>query len=182
MVCASTMWVLKPWWSCAWLIASFAYRSENESLSATRAAYAIASSMDLIFAADDAKFLPSMFQYFSVPWDLGARKTKEILFESRFVSAQEAMETGLVSRVVPAADLDDEVMAYASRVAENDAFQLRMIKLAVNQAQDAQGFRTAVQGAHSLYTLRAIDGGTARTEGKRRLIGVEKAFEREPQD
>ncbi|HJM89952.1 MAG TPA: enoyl-CoA hydratase-related protein [Dehalococcoidia bacterium] len=142
----------------------------------------IASSMDLIFAADDAKFLPSMFQYFSVPWDLGARKTKEILFESRFVSAQEAMETGLVSRVVPAADLDDEVMAYASRVAENDAFQLRMIKLAVNQAQDAQGFRTAVQGAHSLYTLRAIDGGTARTEGKRRLIGVEKAFEREPQD
>jgi len=52
----------------------------------------------------------------------------------------------------------------------------------VNQAQDAQGFRTAVQGAHSLYTLRALDGGTARTDGKRRLIGVEKAFEREPQD
>ena len=30
-------------------------------------------------------------------------------------------------------------MEYAARVAENDPFQLRMIKLSVNQAQDAQG-------------------------------------------
>lgn len=46
--------------------------------------------MDLIFAADDAKFLPGLFQYFSVPWDLGTRRAKEILFEGRFVDAEEA--------------------------------------------------------------------------------------------
>ena len=39
----------------------------------------VASAMDLIVAADDAKFLPGHVQYFSVPWDLGVRKTKEIL-------------------------------------------------------------------------------------------------------
>ena len=143
----------------------------------------IASAMDLIFAADDARFLPSMFQYFSVPWDLGARKTKEILFEGRFVTAEEALELGLVSRVVPRADLDDEVMAYAQRVAQNDPFQLRMIKLAVNQAQDAQGFTTAVRGAFQNYLLGSLAGSdpaavNVDTDGKRRLGGVQRAFER----
>ncbi len=113
----------------------------------------IASSMDIIFAAEGAKFLPSKFQYFSVPWDIGARKTKEILYESRFLSGVEAHELGFVNRVVPADELDAEVMAYANRVAENDSFQLRMIKLAVNQAEDAKGFTTHIRGAHSLHML-----------------------------
>jgi enoyl-CoA hydratase len=144
----------------------------------------IASGMDLVFASDDAKFLPSLFQYFSVPWDLGARKTKEILFEGRFLSAQEAMELGLVSRVVPRAQLEAETMAYAHRVAENDPFQLRMIKLAVNQAQDAQGFTTAIRGAFQNYQLASLagrdpDAERVNTGGKRRLGGVQKAFERE---
>ena len=33
----------------------------------------IASAMDVIFAADDAMFLGSHFQYFAMPWDLHAR-------------------------------------------------------------------------------------------------------------
>ena len=45
----------------------------------------IASAMDLIFAASDAMFLGTNFQYFSIPWDIHPRKAKEILFESRFV-------------------------------------------------------------------------------------------------
>ena len=60
---------------------------------------------------------------------------------------------GFVNRVVPAADLEAEVVALANRIAENNAFYLRMAKLAVNSAQDAMGFRTAVQGAHSHYQL-----------------------------
>ncbi len=143
----------------------------------------IASGMDLIFAADDAKFLPGLFQYFSVPWDLGARKTKEILFESRFVSADEARELGLVNRVVSRERLMAEVMEYAHRVAENDPFQLRMIKLAVNQAQDAQGFTTSIRGAFQHYLLGSLaehDPAAVKidTGGRRRLGGVERAFRR----
>ena len=52
------------------------------------AGWIIASACDLVFAADDAMFLPTNFQYFSVPWDLHARKAKEVLFESRFVDAR----------------------------------------------------------------------------------------------
>jgi len=46
-----------------------------------------AAAMDLVVASDDAKFLPALLQYFSIPWDMPPRKAKEILFQSRFVSA-----------------------------------------------------------------------------------------------
>lgn len=148
------------------------------------AGWAIASACDIIFAADDARFLPANFQYFSVPWDLGARKAKEILFESRFIDAEEACNLGFVNRVIPRADLDAEVMAYAARVADNDPFQLRMTKLAINQALDIQGFTTHINGAYSHYTLSSQgeqDPDYAlkdpRKEGKRRRPMVQRAME-----
>ena len=55
----------------------------------------IATAMDLIVAADDARFLASHFQYFSVPYDLGIRKAKDVLFQFRFLHADEAEKTGL---------------------------------------------------------------------------------------
>ena len=141
----------------------------------------IASAMDVIIAADDAQFLGTNFQYFSVPWDIGVRKAKELMFESRFIDAHEAERLGLVNRVVPAERLDEEVMAYAERVAQNDPFQLRMIKLAINQAQDAQGFTPHIYGAHALHLLSSVgesDPAFERPEieGRRRPM-VQRAVE-----
>ena len=113
----------------------------------------IASAMDLIVASEDARFLPSHFQYFSVPWDLGPRKTKEILWEARFVDAKEAMELGLVSRVAPRADLPGATNDLAATIAKMDPFAARMVKLSVNQMQDAMGFSTSIRAAHSNYML-----------------------------
>ena len=141
----------------------------------------IASGMDVVIAADDAMFLPTNFQYFSVPWDIHPRKAKEILFESRFIGAEEAEQLGFVNRVVPRDRLDEEVMAYARRVAENDPFQLRMIKLAINQAQEAQGFASHIYGAHALHMLSSAGEGDpdfalSRPEGRRRPM-VQRALE-----
>ncbi|MCE2424121.1 MAG: enoyl-CoA hydratase, partial [Pseudomonadales bacterium] len=47
----------------------------------------VAGAMDIIYAADNAMFLGSNFQFFSVPWDMHPRKAKELLYESRFVDA-----------------------------------------------------------------------------------------------
>lgn len=145
------------------------------------AGWIIASASDVIFAAEDALFLPTNFQYFSVPWDLHPRKAKAILFESRFIDAAEAEELGFVSRVFTRERLNEEVMAYAARVADNDPFQLRMIKMAINQAQDAQGYSTHIQGAHAFYMLSSTgeaDPGYAlnKPERKRRPM-VQRAFE-----
>ena len=141
----------------------------------------IASAMDIVYAAEDAMFLGSNFQFFSVPWDMHPRQAKELLFESRFIDAREAMELGLVNRVFPTERLHDEVLAYAERVAKNDPFQLRMIKLAVNQIQDTQGFQAHITAAHLMHMASAEgerDPGYALKvpEGRRRPM-VERAFE-----
>ncbi|MEO9254801.1 MAG: enoyl-CoA hydratase-related protein [Tepidiformaceae bacterium] len=145
------------------------------------AGWIISSASDVVFASEDALFLPTNFQYFSVPWDLHPRKAKEILFESRFIGAKEAEELGFVSRVVAREQLHQEAMEYATRVAENDPFQLRMIKLAINQAQDAQGFAPHIYGAHALHMLSSVgeaDPGYAlqKPEGRRRPM-VQRAME-----
>lgn len=140
-----------------------------------------ASACDVVIAADDALFLPTNFQYFAVPWDLHPRKAKAILFESRLIDAKEAEELDFVSWVVPRARLDEEVMEYAHRVAENDPFQLRMIKLAINQVQDTQGFTGSIYAAHSMHMLSSTgeadpDYALQKPGGKRRPM-VQRAFE-----
>ncbi len=148
------------------------------------AGVAIAEACDIIFAADDTMFLPTNYQYFHVPWDLGIRKSKEILFESRFIDAAEALELGLVNRVIPKARLEQETMEYAARVASNDPFQLRMIKLAINQAQDAQGFTQHIQGAYAHHLLSGLGESDPdfalndpRKDGKKRRPMVQRAIE-----
>jgi enoyl-CoA hydratase len=145
------------------------------------AGWLVASAMDIVFAADDALFLGANFQYFSIPWDLPARKAKEILYESRFIDATEAYELGLVNRVVPRSNLEAETLAYAHRIAENDPFQLRMIKMAVNQVQDTQGFQAHITAAHTMHILSSEgekdpDYALRVPAGRRRPM-VERAFE-----
>jgi enoyl-CoA hydratase len=144
--------------------------------------YMFAFAMDLIVAADDAMFLPSLTQYFSAPWDVGVRKSKEILFQSRFIDAREAERLGLVNQVVPRAELESATMALASKIAESDEYQLRMVKFAVNQAQDAMGFRTSVRNAHSHHFLARMPAYIKMDEGGetklRRLPGVEQAIKK----
>ena len=145
--------------------------------------FIIASAMDLIVASDDARFLPAHLQYFSAPWDLGTRKAKEILWQAEFIEANDAKELGLVSQVVPRADLERTTTELAERIAKTDPLTARMIKVSVNQAQDAMGFRSSVQAAHSNYMLLQTAGGNRpapRDEKNRpRLPGVERTLREE---
>lgn len=145
------------------------------------AGWMIASAMDIIYAADNTMFLGANFQYFSIPWDIHPRKAKELLYESRFVDAQEALELGMVNQVVAADELNSQVLDYARRVAANDPFQLRMIKQAVNQVQDTQGFAGHISSAHALHILSSEgekdpDYALSVPEGARRPM-VQRAFD-----
>jgi len=141
----------------------------------------VASAMDLIFAAEDAMFLGGGFQYFTPPWDIHPRKVKEILFEGRMIDSAEALQYGLVNRVVPRDQLEAEVMQYASEVALNDPFQMRMTKAMVNACQDAQGFYQHINAAHAFFLLRSQgekdpDYSLDWPEGRRRPM-VQRALE-----
>jgi enoyl-CoA hydratase len=120
----------------------------------------IASACDLIVASDDALFADravrwggAHVQYFSMPWDLGPRKAKEFLFTCDFITAAQAEKAGLVNRVVPRAELEEETMALAQRIAERDPFALKFAKASVNETMDAQGFKQALEGAFKNYMM-----------------------------
>jgi enoyl-CoA hydratase len=120
----------------------------------------IASACDLIVASDDALFADravrwggAHVQYFSMPWDLGPRKAKEFLFTGDFITAAQAEKAGLVNRVVPRAELEEETMALAQRIAERDPFALKFAKASVNETMDAQGFKQALEGAFKNYMM-----------------------------
>lgn len=115
----------------------------------------IASAMDFIFAASDALFVPVYGDYFTAPWDVGARKAKEILFENSFMNAEQALQWGFVNRVYAPDELEAATLKYAQRVADNDPFQLRTIKYSINQTQDLMGFSNSVQTLRPTFLNRS---------------------------
>ncbi len=138
----------------------------------------VAASMDLIFASDDALFLPSHTQYFSAPWDLGVRKAKEILFQNRFIPAREALELGFVNQVYPIEALERKTLAYANEVAERTPMSLRQIKHSINNMQDGQGFTTHIDASFMTYAVGAKFGqpDPRMVKGRRQLSPVAQAL------
>ena len=140
------------------------------------AGWMLAAAMDVVFAAADAEFLAGFVEYMSIPWDIGVRRAKELCFESRFISAAEAQSYGLVNRVLAPADLERETYAWARRVAENTPEALRMAKIQMNKAQDAQGFTQALEDSLGDYqAMLHMPGSLHRMEGERRLHTVDLA-------
>lgn len=136
----------------------------------------IAAATDVIFASREAQFLAGLFEYFSVPWDIPARKARELVLESRFLGADEACELGLVNRVLEREQLERETYAYAARVAENEPTTLRMAKLAINKAQDAQGFSANMEAAFADFLVTTFTAGSWTRPEERRLGGVDLAL------
>jgi enoyl-CoA hydratase len=131
----------------------------------------IAAAMDIIFASPDARFLAGPVEYLSVPFDVGFRKAKELLFESRFIDAEEARSLDFVNRIYPAEDLEAETLAWAERVAESGYGTLRMSKLAVNKMQDLLGFSAAMEAAFADFLVLARMGGHPPAPRRERKLG-----------
>ena len=106
----------------------------------------LACMCDLIVCDETARFanpvvamgMPGV-QLLIEPWDLGARKAKELLFTAQSIDASEAHRLGLVNRVVPAAALEAEVDALATRIASLPAFAVRTVKKSINDTLDFMG-------------------------------------------
>jgi enoyl-CoA hydratase/carnithine racemase len=112
----------------------------------------LASMCDLIVAADDAEFQNPVARMSGMgvellvePWDLGARKAKELLLTGLTLSADQAERFGLVNRVVPRDELAAAARAMADDVALVPPVTARHIKDSINHMTDLQGQRASWQ-------------------------------------
>jgi 2-(1,2-epoxy-1,2-dihydrophenyl)acetyl-CoA isomerase len=94
--------------------------------SAAGGGFSLACACDFPFAAESAKFTmaytragltPDGSSTYFLPRIIGYRRTLELAITNRVLSAREAAEMGLVSRVVPDADLIAEATKFATQLA-----------------------------------------------------------------
>ena len=105
---------------------------------------------------------------------VGQKKAREIWFLCRQYSAKEALEMGLVNKVVPLEQLEDEGVAWAERMMEMSPMALRMIKVGLNAELDGQaGIQELAGDATLLYYLtdEAQEGGKAFLEKRKPRFG-----------
>ena len=124
------------------------------------AGFMLALACDLIVAAENAKFLEHAIRWAAPsgefchhPWDLGARKAKELLFTGDAINAHEAYRLGLVNMVVPVERLEEETLKLANKIAANDPFILQLAKRTINECQDIMGYRQALRAAFYMHQL-----------------------------
>lgn len=82
--------------------------------------------LGLIFAR--VGLVPEFGSTFLLPRIVGLAKAKELVFTARIVDAQEALEVGLVNKVVPHDDLMVETMALAGAIANGPTATLALAK------------------------------------------------------
>jgi enoyl-CoA hydratase len=116
---------------------------------------------DLIVAAQDARFADVVgarlgmcgVEYFAHPWEIGPRKTKELMLTGDAIDAEEAYRLGFVSKVFPNDQLTDQTLAFAQRIAALPTMTALLIKESVNQSVDNMGFQNALAACFTLHQL-----------------------------
>jgi enoyl-CoA hydratase len=92
------------------------------------------------------------------PLAVGPARAKQYLLTGDPLSAVEAERIGLVNRVVPAAELADEAMKFATRLAAGAPLAVRYTKLAVNKlVKDALNVAFDTSTALELVTFQSDD-------------------------
>lgn len=101
---------------------------------------------------------------------VGQKKAREIWFMCRQYTAAEALEMGMVNKVVPLEQLEDEVVEWAETMMQHSPLALRMIKVGLNAELDGQsGIQELAGDATMLYymTEEAQEGGKAFLEKRK---------------
>lgn len=104
----------------------------------------VACLADMRIASDTAIFGATFLKIGLVPGDggawllprvIGMARASELLFTGDTINAATALAWGLVSRVVPAAALNDEAMALAAKICQQPPDVLRMTKKLLREGQ-----------------------------------------------
>ncbi len=126
----------------------------------------IAMQCDIIIAADNAKFgqpeiklgvIPGIGGTQRLARAVGKAKAMDMILTGRMMDAAEAEKSGLVARVVPAANLMEEAMAVADTIANYSLPSVLAGKEAINRAFESglsEGMAFERRIFHSLFATQ----------------------------
>lgn len=139
----------------------------------------LAMACDFIICAENAKFgqpeinlgvIPGIGGTQRLTRFVGKSKAMEMTLTGRFMDAEEAERSGLVSRVVPTAKLLSEVMAVARKIAEKSQMAVLAGKEAVNRSYETtlrEGLQFERRLFHALFATDDQKEGMAAFLEKR---------------
>jgi enoyl-CoA hydratase len=126
----------------------------------------LATACDLVYVAEDARIgypvvrsiSPPDNQFY--PWIVGLRRAMELMLTGDHMSGAEAVECGFANRAFPAADLDEQVLAIAQRVAMTPTDLQQINKRAVHRQMDAMGIRAGIRAGTEMQQLATFTRST----------------------
>lgn len=125
----------------------------------------VAMMCDMLIAADTAKFGQPEIKIGCIPGIggtqrltrlIGRARAMDMILTGRMIDAEEALQIGLVSRITPAADLQETAKEIAKTIASYPRDITQMAKACVNLAEEATleaGIKFERQTYHALYGL-----------------------------
>jgi enoyl-CoA hydratase len=142
----------------------------------------LAMACDFILAADTAKFGQPEINIGTMPGAggtqrltrfVGKSKAMEMCLTGRLIGAEEAERIGLISRIVPAAELREDAIKTATKIAALSRPAVMMVKEAVNAAYEttlAEGLRVERHAFQSTFALEDRKEGMAAFAEKRKPV------------
>lgn len=104
---------------------------------AVGAGFSMVMACDIVIASSSAAFsqvfakvgvVPDMGSLYFLPRIVGVQRAKEIIWTARFIKADEALQLGIVSRVVAPEVLESEVMKLATEMADGPTVAFGLAK------------------------------------------------------
>src|SRR3954447_19168395 len=142
----------------------------------------LATGCDLVYVADDAKIgypavrfgVPDMHFH---PWTLGMRTAMEMMLTGDSISGLEAAEGGWANKSFPADQLDGEVVAMASRIAQVAPELSQLNKRIVHRQMEVMGLRTGIRIGTELCALGTYTEASAKFRASVQDNGLTKALQ-----
>jgi enoyl-CoA hydratase len=140
----------------------------------------LALGCDFIFASDNAKFglpevglglIPGFGGTVRLARAVGIRKAREMTFTGDILSAQEALDVGLVNKVVPQAELMNAVMKTVNTILTRGPIAVAAAKRSINQSYELdvdQAQKTEAQHFAELFSTQDVREGTRAFVEKRK--------------
>jgi enoyl-CoA hydratase/carnithine racemase len=124
----------------------------------------LALAADVIVAGENAQFglpevrvglIPGNGGTQTLPRAIGKMRAKEMIFTGKRISAPEALAMGIVSRVVPVAQVEEAVLKLAEEICTNSPIAVRQAKRAVNLGMDVD-LTTGLQIEIEAYNVNMV--------------------------